>query len=49
LSPIKTSDYPRPARRPANSLLNCQRLAETFGIMMPPREIALSLVLETLG
>jgi dTDP-4-dehydrorhamnose reductase len=49
LVPIKTSDYPRPAKRPANSRLNCQRLAETFGIMLPPWEAALSLVLETLA
>jgi dTDP-4-dehydrorhamnose reductase len=49
LIPIKTSDYPRPAKRPANSRLNCQRLAETFGIMLPSWEDALSLVLETLA
>jgi len=48
LIPIRTSDYPRPARRPANSRLSCQRLAKTFGIAMPPWEDALSLVLETL-
>ena len=49
LIPIKTSDYPRPATRPANSRLNCQRLAQTFGINMPSWEDALSLVLETLA
>jgi dTDP-4-dehydrorhamnose reductase len=49
LVPIRTGDYPRPARRPANSGLSCQRLAETFGIMMPSWEDALSLVLETLA
>ena len=49
LVPIRTSDYPRPARRPANSRLSCQRLAETFGINMPSWEDALSLVLETLA
>jgi dTDP-4-dehydrorhamnose reductase len=49
LIPISTSDYPRPAKRPANSRLSCQRLAQTFGIMMPSWEDALSLVLETLA
>jgi dTDP-4-dehydrorhamnose reductase len=49
LIPISTSDYPRPTKRPANSRLSCQRLAETFGINMPSWEDALSLVLETLA
>jgi hypothetical protein len=49
LIPISTSDYPRPAKRPANSRLSCQRLAQTFGISMPSWEDALSLVLETLA
>ena len=48
LIPINTSDYPLPAKRPASSRLSCQRLAETFGIHMPPWEDALSLVLDTL-
>ena len=33
--PIPTSDYPTPAKRPANSLLDCTKLRETFGITMP--------------
>jgi len=49
LVPIDTRDYPRPAKRPANSRLSCQRLAETFGVMMPSWQNALSLVLETLA
>jgi dTDP-4-dehydrorhamnose reductase len=49
LIPIKTSEYPRPAPRPANSRLDCQRLAETFGVSLPHWEDALSLVLETLA
>jgi dTDP-4-dehydrorhamnose reductase len=48
LIPIKTSEFPRPAQRPANSRLSCQRLEETFGVRMPDWEHALSLVLETL-
>jgi len=33
--PISSSEYPTPAKRPANSRLNCSRLLETFGFSMP--------------
>jgi dTDP-4-dehydrorhamnose reductase len=49
LIPITTSEFPRPARRPANSRLSCQRVEETFGVRMPHWEHALSLFLETLA
>jgi dTDP-4-dehydrorhamnose reductase len=49
LIPITTSEFPRPARRPANSRLSCRRIEETFGVKMPHWEDALSLVLETLA
>jgi len=29
---ITTADYPTPARRPANSVLDCSRISEVFGI-----------------
>lgn len=32
---ISTSDYPTPAKRPANSALDCSKLRSTFGIAMP--------------
>ena len=48
LIPIKTSEFPRPAKRPANSRLSCQRLEQTFGVTLPHWEYALSLVLDTL-
>jgi dTDP-4-dehydrorhamnose reductase len=48
LIPIATSEFPRPAKRPANSRLCCQRLEEVFGVQMPDWEDALSLVIETL-
>ncbi len=35
LTPIATADWPTPARRPANSRLDCARLAEVFGLRMP--------------
>lgn len=30
--PIKTEEYPLPAPRPANSVLNCEKIERTFGI-----------------
>lgn len=33
---IATSDYPTPARRPANSRLDCSLLAERHGLRLPP-------------
>jgi dTDP-4-dehydrorhamnose reductase len=35
VEPITTSDWPTPARRPANSRLDCARLADVFGIHLP--------------
>ena len=35
VTPIKTEDYPTPARRPANSRLDCTRLEANFGIRLP--------------
>ncbi|MBI1423183.1 MAG: dTDP-4-dehydrorhamnose reductase [Gammaproteobacteria bacterium] len=33
--PISTTDYPLPARRPANSRLNTQKIRDTFGLTLP--------------
>jgi dTDP-4-dehydrorhamnose reductase len=49
LTPIPASEYPLPAQRPVNSVLSCDRIAETFGIRMPSWELALDRVLETLA
>ncbi len=35
LHAITTAEYPTPARRPADSRLDCSRLAETFGVRLP--------------
>ena len=35
LIPISSSEYPTPARRPANSRLDCSRLQRVFGFSMP--------------
>lgn len=36
VEPIPTSAYPTPAKRPANSRLDCDRLAAVFGLRLPP-------------
>jgi dTDP-4-dehydrorhamnose reductase len=40
--PIPTSEYPTPARRPANSVLDCTSLGKVYGIVLRPWELALS-------
>jgi len=35
INPIPTSSYPTPAKRPANSVLNCQKILSVFGIEQP--------------
>jgi dTDP-4-dehydrorhamnose reductase len=32
---IATADWPTPAQRPADSRLDCSRLAEVFGVRLP--------------
>ena len=43
---IKTQDYPSAARRPAYSVLDCQRAKQEFAIQMPAWEDALALALD---
>jgi dTDP-4-dehydrorhamnose reductase len=45
LKPISTADYPTPARRPANSRLDCSRIEQTFGIVRVRWETSLDCVL----
>jgi dTDP-4-dehydrorhamnose reductase len=42
---IATADYPTPARRPANSVLDCSRIGEVFGIVPRPWRQALAEVI----
>jgi dTDP-4-dehydrorhamnose reductase len=35
VSPITTDDYPTPAKRPANSVLNCSKLTDYLSIELP--------------
>ncbi|PVX82285.1 dTDP-4-dehydrorhamnose reductase [Paraburkholderia unamae] len=44
--PIPASDYPVPARRPTNSRLASQKLAQTFGLRLPTWDEALRICLE---
>jgi dTDP-4-dehydrorhamnose reductase len=41
VEPIPTSEYPTPAKRPANSVLDCSKIARVHGIMQRPWEEAL--------
>ncbi len=36
LRPIPASEYPLPARRPANSVLDCARMAAVYGVALRP-------------
>jgi dTDP-4-dehydrorhamnose reductase len=42
---IATANYPTPARRPANSRLDCSALARDFGIPRPDWRAGLAAVL----
>jgi len=46
---IPASDYPTPARRPANSRLDCTSTAAAFGIIRPDWKAELDIVLGELG
>lgn len=39
--PVSTSEYPRPAKRPANSILSTKRFTEVTGKLMPAWQISL--------
>ncbi len=46
LTPIPSSDYPTPARRPANSRLDNGKLARAFGLRLPDWREALKLCMD---
>ena len=48
LNAITTADYPTPAIRPANSVLNCDKLKTDFDISMPDWKTSLAECLERL-
>jgi dTDP-4-dehydrorhamnose reductase len=45
---ITTPEYPTRAKRPANSRLDCSKLARTFGIHLPPWQSSLETCLDQL-
>ena len=48
ITQIATADWPTPARRPADSRLNCTKLTETFGCELPPWQATLPSVVAAL-
>ncbi|KAA3507683.1 dTDP-4-dehydrorhamnose reductase [Agrobacterium rosae] len=46
--PIPTSHYPTPAKRPANSRLNCGLLARSHGVVLPDWHTSTEIVIERL-
>ena len=44
---IATADYPTPARRPLNSVLDCSKLADRFGIRPRPWQAGLDALLDS--
>jgi dTDP-4-dehydrorhamnose reductase len=48
VEPITTDQYPTPARRPMNSVLDCRKIAEAFGISPPPWQTSLTAVVREL-
>jgi dTDP-4-dehydrorhamnose reductase len=48
VEPITTEQYPTPARRPMNSVLDCRKIEEVFGILSPPWRTALATVIREL-
>jgi dTDP-4-dehydrorhamnose reductase len=48
INAISTADYPTPAKRPANSVLNCVKLQQAFGIEQPDWQVDLHTLLQAL-
>ena len=45
LLPITSEEYPTPAKRPAYSLLDCEKLSSIFGVVLPDWEKSLKLAI----
>ena len=49
VTPISTADWPTRARRPANSILDCAKIAEVYGIAQPDWRLGLDAVIHELA
>lgn len=49
IHPIPTTEYPTPAKRPAYSVLDCEKIKKTFGVTQPNWEEGLQHVIKTLS
>jgi dTDP-4-dehydrorhamnose reductase len=47
--PIATKEFPTPARRPANSVLDCSRISQVFSIAQPDWRVSLAAVCDALA
>jgi dTDP-4-dehydrorhamnose reductase len=48
LEAINTADYPTPARRPAMSVLDCQKIFRAYGIKLRPWQEGVAATLDAL-
>ena len=48
VEPITTADFPTPAKRPADSRLDCSKLERVFGLRQPAWQTSLAAVVDTL-
>ena len=48
VAPITTAEYPTPAKRPANSRLDCTRLFTTFGVRLPEWRASLARTIDSI-
>ena len=49
VNPIKTSEYPTPAKRPLNSVLSNEKLQQRFGVSLAGWQLALDRILNTIS
>jgi dTDP-4-dehydrorhamnose reductase len=47
--PVGSKDFPTAARRPANSVLDCGRIRQVFGIEQPDWRVSLAAVCNALA
>jgi dTDP-4-dehydrorhamnose reductase len=48
VDPITTADWPTPAKRPADSRLDCTKLADVFGVRLPEWRPSLARTIDTI-